>query len=139
MDSQKIVIATEAARRELIKVVNQVHLKKPVEFSYRPFKPKRSLSANALYWKWLSIIERKMTGKCTKEGYHLAFKHLFLGYEDVPDIGIEIPAQLKSTTKLNKTEFCEYMTRIDAWAVDAGIRLPRPEDSVYDEYLRGRI
>lgn len=98
----------------------------------------RSLDQNSLYWVWIAQItefvnEKKGTDFSTNE-MHEWMKHSFLGYDDPKVIGkVEIPAQLKSTAKLSKSEMFAYMERIDIYWAQLGCLLVTPDDSVYAE------
>jgi len=98
----------------------------------------RSLDQNSLYWVWIAQItefvnEKKGTDFSTNE-MHEWMKHSFLGYDDPKVIGkVEIPAQLKSTAKLSKSEMFAYMDRIDIYWAQLGCLLVTPDDSVYAE------
>lgn len=99
---------------------------------------KRTLSANNLYWQWLTVLAKFCSTEKTpldKDTMHDVMRHMFLGYNDQYSVGKQtIRMQLKSTAKLNKSEMCHYMSQIDAWAVEKGCLLPRPEDSEYQHW-----
>lgn len=100
----------------------------------------RSLSQNALYWEWMSVladsINEKKKSDFSKDEIHDWMRHTFLGYEEVKQIGkVEIKPQLKTTTKLTSGEMFFYMQQIDAWAADCQIFLPRPEDCQYEKLI----
>lgn len=68
----------------------------------------RNSDQNAKYWVWLSILESE-TGN-SKEDLHKYFKYEFLTLEDeILDKKFKV---LKSTTKLTKIEFIEYLNKI---------------------------
>ena len=113
----------------------------PIQLVGKQYQPKRSLSANALYWPWMNALAKHVStpaGSFTKDDMHDICRHKFLGYRSngkrLKD-GSRIPEQLKSTTELTKTEFCYYMTQVDAWAASLGCLLPRPDDCEYQVYL----
>lgn len=84
-------------------------------FEVKNDKPKRTTRQNSLYWLYLTIISDE-TGN-SKEDLHEYFKLNLLGYETHKILtrdGKEIEFQkLRSTTKLSKQEFSEYMDRIE--------------------------
>jgi len=98
----------------------------------------RSLSQNALYWQWMTVIADSVN-KRNKTDFkpheiHIRMKHQFLGYDAGKKIGnIEIPPQLFSTSKLTKGQMFHYMDQIDAYWAELGVLLPVPTDSVYGE------
>ncbi len=63
---QKIVVANEATRRQLLTYIEKLDVSKPVEFSFKPFKARRSLSANNLYWQWITIMTTHFNSKGAK-------------------------------------------------------------------------
>lgn len=111
---------------------------KKAEFTVKEYKSKRSLPANSLYWQWMGVLSQHFTSKgnpISKDDAHDLMRHCFLGYDEPKKIGnTEIGRRLKSTTKLNTSEFCFYLNQVDAWAVERGCYLPRPEDSEYEKY-----
>ena len=79
----------------------------------------RSLDQNSLYWRWLSVLAEsfsKRGGKYTKDDMHDLMRHKFIGYESRKIGNTELKDQLKSTTKLTKSEMSDYMTQIEVWA-----------------------
>lgn len=103
------------------------------------YKSPRSLSANALYWLWMTELSNyfKKKGRTeSKEDMHTLMKHKFLGWEEARYIGkTKIDRTLRSTTKLSKSEMCFYMEQVSAWATDVGCFLTDPMESEYREFL----
>lgn len=93
----------------------------------------RTLSQNALMWKWLTEIaqqtKQKGYGVYSSEDMHEYFKNKFCVDKSLT-IG-KTTIQVKSTKKLEKGEMMFYMNQIHQWAVNAGFRLSMPEDSEY--------
>lgn len=83
---------------------------------------KRSLDQNALYHVWIAQIS-KDTGY-TKDQLHYSFKKEFLGEELKKDIYGRPYLQPKSTTKLKKGEFSDFMEKVQIYAIQQGITLP---------------
>ena len=103
-----------------------------------PVVPLRTLSQNALYWVWmrqLAVEFSKGERFFAEDNMHDLCRHLHLGYEDIIVGHTEIPHQLKSTTKLTKNQMSDYMMKIDNWAIDLGILLPRPDGNEYTKYM----
>lgn len=109
-----------------------------LEVIIRPWKEKRSLDQNSLYWLWLRKMAKHFSKRetFTDEDMHDLMRHQFLGYEDKQISKTKIVSQLKSTTKLNVKEMSEYMLKVESWAAQNGCLLPRPEDQdhVYNMY-----
>ena len=98
----------------------------------KPNKDSRSLKQNRLYWEWLKVLEE--TGN-TKDAMHNYLREMYLGCEFEKVRGHLIKV-IPSTTKLNVKEFSEYLLKIDLFAQDIGVILPRPEDLYYDSIGR---
>ena len=150
MAKQQLVIRNRADCRRFIQFLQGMELTKPLQINWKHWNPKRSLNANALYWVWLDQLAQFFTDKerqlarrkseytavvYDSDDMHDMMRHQFLGYENRRIRNTEIKEQLRSTTKLNSTEFCDYMTKMDSWAVSHGCFLTRPEDSEYARYL----
>lgn len=106
---------------------------------WSPWKDKRSLNANALYWQWLTIMAEHFSRggqPFTKDDMHDLMRHQHLGYTDRVVGKTRIAQQLASTSDLDTGQMHAYMSKIDAWAADHGCLLPRPEDSTYAEWQR---
>ena len=141
MIEQRIVINGLSARHNAHAAIDCVDVKQPAEMILKPWQPKRSLSANALYWQWMNTLAKHVStpaGGFIKDDLHDICRHKFLGYRSngkrLKD-GSQLPAQLKSTSSLKRNEFCYYMTQVDAWAASLGCLLPRPDDCEYQFYL----
>jgi len=100
----------------------------------------RSLSQNALYWRWIRQIKEHINihnnTDFTEEEIHLRMKHDFLGWTEEISVGsVKIPAQIISTRKISKGEMRHYMEAIDAYCADTlNLLLVKPEDSEYMKY-----
>lgn len=111
---------------------------KDIAVKIEEYKPNRSLSANALYWMWMKEMSEHFTHKTSysKDDMHDLMRHKFLGWDDEKRIGkTVIAATLRSTRKLNTSEMCHYMEKINGWAADNGLLLTDPIDSQYRKFL----
>jgi hypothetical protein len=87
-------------------------------------RPKRSERQNRYYWgAYLPIIARE-TGENDLERLHLLYKGKFLTTGIVEVLGNKV-RMMKSTTSLSKSEFIEYIMKIEA---ETGIEAP-PTDN----------
>jgi hypothetical protein len=89
---------------------------KPLEVIVCKHKEKRRSVQNRLYWAILrDISEQAMLGgrQFSDECWHEHFKRLFVGVVDLPD-GRQMG---ESTTRLSVTEFAEYVSNVQAFAV----------------------
>ena len=84
--------------------------------------PTRSQQQNAFYWMYLGIIAGE-TGE-DKDSLHSFFKGKFLSQGITEVFGYKV-RKIKSTTKLSKSEFCEFLLRIEELT---DIKLPNTED-----------
>lgn len=98
-------------------------------FRLEMMKTTRTLSQNAFYWLYLSVIERE-TGNNAND-LHELFKRILLPPRYLTVLGkeIKIPA---STASLSKSEFSEYMDKICA---ETNVPIPNPVDAgFYSEH-----
>ncbi|MCP4336261.1 MAG: hypothetical protein GY679_00200 [Mycoplasma sp.] len=98
----------------------------------KELKCKRSISANALYWLWLTCIENE-TGS-DKYDLHEYFKLKYLGTEGVEIFG-EIITKIKTTSTKDSAEFSMYMNHIkDFCLVNLRIDLPYPDHKYFKDF-----
>ena len=98
----------------------------------------RSLSQNALYWKWNTELSEQIKTRTGQEHdtetVHEYFKLKFCPQKQV--LFGKSNLKLQSTTRLDKGEFTFYLNQIEQWAVNLGFRLTIPEDSEYRNLMR---
>lgn len=87
----------------------------------------RSGNQNRYYWSCLEIIANN-TGHNSSE-LHELFKRMFLPPKFINVLGKELKVP-GSTTNLNKSEFVEYMMKIEAEVASMGITLPKPDNDI---------
>tara|TARA_Y100001951_G_scaffold102100_1_gene108190 strand:- start:441 stop:926 length:486 start_codon:yes stop_codon:yes gene_type:complete len=135
-----------------IKQLNELDLSELHVVTIKPMEYSRSVAQNALMWQWITVISNE-TGT-SKDDLHMQFKNTFLlpllirdGHEEtvsmyqcirtVWDAGMHDEAKtakrnmlrhMISTTWLTVKQMTEYLREIEAYAVDAGIQLPHPDD-----------
>lgn len=93
-------------------------LKGVVEVLVYPWRRKRSLKQNSLYWAFINLIAEE-TGE-DEDSLHELFKKKFCPKEVSTVLGEEVE-YYQSTTKLSKQEFTQYLDRISAFS---GIPIP---------------
>lgn len=110
-------------------------LNEAIEVVARPWKVKRSLSQNSLYWQWLNEISNQVTvsdKKHNAEIWHEYFKRYFC-----PVKIIAMPAgddlEVRTTKKLDTGEMHFYLNRIEQWAIDKMINLTIPAACEYQQ------
>jgi len=92
----------------------------------KTYAKKRTNPQNAYYWAVLEIIRKELG--YTKEEMHNEFRQHFLGTNDnVSKISGKWYQTIKSTTDLNTKDFADYMTKVQAFAMGQGIKIPTPE------------
>lgn len=89
----------------------------------------RSLSQNALYWRWMNDIAALVSDNTgyEKDEVHELFKKQFLEPKEVEigDIGVHV----YSTKNLTVKEMVEYMERVDRFCIqNLAISLPIPQE-----------
>lgn len=105
--------------------LNALDLSKQWDVTIEPHKKKRSLSANALYHRWLEIIA-DTTGN-GHDDVHEAFKGMFCPSKEIALGGTS--KTVRSTAQLTTQEFKDYMDKCAAFAAsDLGILLPLPQE-----------
>lgn len=120
---------------------------KPCYVKVEEYKNPRSLSANALYWVWMDDLAKlfnkkglKIQGEEGERAYkdddcHDLMRSMFLGKE-VKTLSRTKIETLKSTKKLNSSEFCHYLSQIEHWSIDNFRHiLPNPADSAYMRFM----
>lgn len=94
-------------------------------FRIEMMQEKRSLSQNALYHLYLGVIERE-TGNNSGD-LHELFKRTLLPPRLIKVMGKEL--KIPSSTKtLTKSEFSDYMSKIEA---ETNILVPNPREAGY--------
>ena len=86
-------------------------------------KPKRTVYQNNFYWGVYLPLIAKETGEHNIERLHKLFSGKFLTLEIVEVLGEKVRI-VKSTAKLSKLEFGEYIMNIEA---ETGIQAPSTE------------
>jgi hypothetical protein len=108
----------------------------------KQWKETRSLSQNALYWKWLADIDKQSPLMCESkisgsEMWHEVFKHYFCPMKTVANKKAAL--NIKSTKMLDVGEMTFYLNKIENWCFDRGIKLSIPVDSEYSKLMERQI
>ena len=125
----KTTLRTDSDRQRYTQVLAAQEM--PLEVTHRPYKSKRSLDQNALYWKWLSVIKNHIyesTGDTfTEDDLHDYYREQFLPVIRKTINKTDIK-RLTSTTKLKVADMSEYMQKIDERCITKmGLMLPTTE------------
>ncbi len=133
----KYVIHDRAMAERVASLVAGLDLKKPWSVEVKRYVKQRTLPANNLYWRWLSIIGDHLG--YDKDEMHDVMREKFLPVEVVEVCGVR-RKKLTSTSDPGFTtaDMSAYMDRIDRFAAqELGILLPHPEDQ-WHEQQQGR-
>lgn len=138
----KWIIRGERQIDALITNLRDLSKDRVLEVTVKNHSTKRSLSANSLYWMWMSEMSKKFTSNgnvYTRDNMHDMMSYLYLNTVDIFDVNRNIiGAKTVSTSKLSSIEFCEYMNKIEAWAIDHDCYLTQPMHSEYAKYREAR-
>lgn len=115
---------------------------KTYRVSVKEWRESRSLSQNALYWKWLNEINNKrplvVNGSSIKgvDLWHEVFKKFYCPAKNVTNGDREL--QVKSTKILDVGEMTFYLSKIELYCINCGIALTIPESSDYYKLVKGQ-
>jgi hypothetical protein len=130
MANSPYIVRNEQMRERVIGLLQQLDLSKPWEVRIQRHQQKRTLSQNALYWKWINevadIVSRE-TGQ-DSDDIHEFFKAKFLpsAGRKVVEIGGET-VERRTTRALDTKDMARYMEAIEGFVVsELGILLPAP-------------
>lgn len=102
--------------------------KRVLALSVGPWTNKRTLEQNARLWAMLADIAEQVPVRGhfqSKEAWHFRFR-IHFGYTGevtpvrVDGIVVEMPLP-RSSTEFSVGEMADYMTKIEAWAIDQGV------------------
>ena len=120
------IVRDEYMRGRVADLIAKLDLSRAWQITVEPYRARRSINQNNLYWKWVGII-------ATDTGNSTDFIHETLKQEFLPPRTGELNGQLRtyrpSTTTLKIDEMTTYMSQVQAWAATTlGIILPVPDD-----------
>lgn len=127
--SAEFTIRDEQSRQFALDSIGRLNVAKPWTVTLAPFRKKRSLSQNALMWKWLDEVAGHIseTTGYSPEEVHEHMKRKFLTPKRI-EIDGEI-TESYSTRNLTTAEMTDYLNRIYVWATsEMGLFLTNPED-----------
>ncbi|MDE9480007.1 hypothetical protein KKJ17_19955 [Xenorhabdus bovienii] len=111
-----------------------------LSISAKPYKPKRSLSQNALSHVWYKQISDYLIAKgrdwCSESWVKNSLKATYLGFEEVEYTDfitgeVITKQELRHTSELDKGDMHYYMNQVEAWCAQFGLILKTPDDSEY--------
>ena len=115
---------------------------KSYRVSIKEWRESRSLSQNALYWKWLTEISKQSNLEIkgskfkSEELWHEVFKKYYCAEKTITDG--KVNTIVKSTKLLDVGEMTFYLSKIESWCIDRGIKLTIPIDSEYYNYINSQ-
>lgn len=119
------IIRDEKLRAQVAGLISSLSLERPWSIVIEPYRKKRTLNQNALYWKWVGIVADE-TGNANDD-VHAAFKAKFITPRTIT-IG-ESEVSISSTTKYTTLEMKDFMDKVYAFVTsELGILLPLPEE-----------
>jgi len=125
MKKQTIVISDEPSRKRLLELVGALNLDKPWEVTVGRKTHRRSLSQNALYWKWMDVVGGELG--YAKTEVHEIYREMFLAPIE-RRMGDKVVTFRPSTSDLTTADMQEYMDHVYRHATgELGIMLPVPE------------
>ncbi|ECT5347400.1 YbcN family protein [Salmonella enterica] len=102
------------------------------------YREKRSLPQNSLMWKWNTEIADQLSAtgvdRFTDEEVHEWLKDMYCPATPVTVFGMT--RYVKSTRQLDIGEMHKYLTDIDQWAHQKGLRLTIPDNCEYLDLKR---
>lgn len=102
------------------------------------YREKRSLPQNSLLWKWNTEIAEQLSATgidhFTEEEVHEWLKDMYCPAKPVTVFGMT--RYVKSTRQLDIGEMHKYLTDIDQWAHQKGLRLTIPDNCEYRDLKR---
>lgn len=105
------------------------------------WREKRTLSQNALMWKWNGEVAAQLTdigkGKFDQDCVHEYLKDLYCPPKAITVMGET--RYVKSTKLLDTGEMTRYMEQIDMWAHKSGLRLTIPAHCEYRQLQEAQI
>jgi hypothetical protein len=122
------LIKNNKIKSNCIDHINSLSQAKEWQVEIKPYKRKRSVQQNRLYWLYLKEISQgvfESGGNLIPDRtWHLYYRQVFLGMVELKVNGITV-WDLQSTTKLNVIEFNDYIEKIELHAgSEFGIGLP---------------
>ena len=120
----KLILRTPDIRRRAMEAIKAIPLNEVWECDLKPWKSTRSQEQNALYWVRLTEISEQLSPEdkqYSPEVWHEWMKAKFLG-KTVIVVDGEPHIVPKTTTTLKTVDFADYLTQVEAWGAEHGVR-----------------
>ena len=121
--AEEIVLVNEADRSRVLGMIQSLDLSRRFSVTVKRKTKRRTLSQNALYWKWVGIISEE-TGN-TPDDVHEGLKEQFITPKEVTIF--DSPVLVRSTKDKDTKAMSEYMDNVYQFALSWGIMLPTPD------------
>ena len=128
----KKILRTEEDRKEVIQILNERSLDRPLIVEIKVFRKCRSLSQNALFYLWLRCIAEETGNDIETLHDHFCIK--FLGWYESEVMG-DYHRKIPRTRDLDTKQFTEFLEEIRMDMMhNQNIYLPLPDDQGWDEF-----
>lgn len=114
----QLIVRDGQTRARAIEAIANLDYSKPKQVDISDYRRRRSLNANARYWAGVVTPIADHTGH-TPEEIHEILKEQFCPAKEIELSGKQF--MRKSTTALNVTEFMDYCTRCEVFAIELGV------------------
>lgn len=122
----KTIVLSSLESRDMAKhFIGKIPADGKMQVDIKKVQSVRSIAQNRLYWMWVGIMSDE-TGH-TKKEMHEFLKDEFLLPEIIEAFGKTITIK-PSTKNLKVGEFSTFLEKVDFFAGEFGIELPKPED-----------
>ena len=113
-----LIVRDDRSRARAIEAIANLDYSKPKQVEIGEHRRRRSLTANARYWVAVVTPVADHTGH-TPEEIHEIMKEQFCPAKEIELSGKRYLR--KSTTALSVTEFIDYCTRCEVFAIELGV------------------
>lgn len=114
-------VDTDDIREYVKEVIDYLNISDNWVVIIEPYKEKRSNAQNRFYWSYIRIMSRHFGME--DDELHEVLCAEFLGVKQVQFRGREYTVR-KSSAKLTKKEFTEFLEKVMAMAANEGLNLP---------------
>lgn len=125
----KYAITNSETMRHVMYVISNLDAEKGWNVEIKRKTKQRTLSQNALYWRWMNEIAALVSEQTgyEKDEVHELFKDTFLDPKIITIGGVT--TKRYSTQNLTTKEMSKYMDRVDRFCIqNLGISLPIPAE-----------
>lgn len=130
-DRRQFIVSDKDSAYKLTRFI-EVSLPAKLRVTVEPYRARRRVAQNNLWWLWISILARHLkesTGEIwAKDDLHEALKVKLLGQRAI-ELGGEVVSVTRSTAALTVVEFSDLLNDLDHYCQERwNLTLPHPED-----------